>query len=66
MTKTVDFCVDCTSMGLHCKGESCPNRRREVQCCDRCGSEEELYYFEGGEYCSYCIESMTEDEEEEE
>ena len=63
MIKIIDDCVDCTSMGLHCQGPSCPNRRREVHCCDGCGSEEELYYFEGGEYCSYCIDSMTGEDE---
>lgn len=60
MIKEVDNCVDCRSMGLHCIGASCPNRRRKVHCCDNCELEETLYHFEGGEYCIDCITEMLE------
>lgn len=61
MLMTIDNCVDCTSMGLHCRGASCPNRSMKVHCCDGCeSSEETLYYFDGGEYCIYCITEMLE------
>lgn len=61
MTKEVNDCVGCTSMGLPCIGAACPNRRREVHCCDRCGAEDVLYDFEGGEYCGECMERMSDD-----
>lgn len=60
MKKIIDNCVGCTSMGLHCIGASCPNRSREILCCDKCESEETLYHFEGGEYCIECIIGMLE------
>jgi hypothetical protein len=61
MRKVVDNCVGCTSMGLPCKGVSCPNRSQEILCCDKCEvSDETLYHFEGGEYCIDCIKEMLE------
>ena len=63
MRKIVDNCVDCTSMGLHCLGASCSNRRHEVSCCDNCGAEETLYDHDGKEYCSYCLEEIMEAED---
>lgn len=69
MIKIVDDCVGCTSMGLPCKGLSCRNRSHEIQCCDKCESEEALYHFEGGEYCFECFLDMggvLEDDEDDE
>lgn len=60
MTKEIDNCVGCTSMGLPCKGSSCSKRRRKIRCCDNCELEETLYHFDGGEYCINCIKKMLE------
>lgn len=30
-------CLGCTSMGMHCKGKSCPNREVPHHYCDECG-----------------------------
>ena len=60
MIKKIDNCVGCTTIGMHCIGEACPNRSYVTHCCDNCESEETLYYFEGGEYCIDCIKDMLE------
>ena len=65
MTKEIDNCVGCTSIGLPCKGSSCPNRRHKILCCDKCESETTLYHFEGGVYCIDCIEEMLDPVEDE-
>lgn len=61
MVKIINDCVGCTSMGMRCIGPACPNRRREVHCCDNCGATDFLYDFEGGEYCGECMESLRDD-----
>ena len=56
MIKTIDSCVGCTSMGLYCKGKSCINHERKALVCDECETEEEeIYKFDGGEYCAKCV-----------
>ena len=51
--KVLNECVDC---GLHCLGNSCPNRNVVRIYCDECGEEvDELYLFEGQELCSHCV-----------
>lgn len=60
MIMIIDECVDCTSMGLHCQGASCSNRRQKIHVCDNCNIHDTLYYFEGGEYCIDCIIDMLE------
>ncbi len=57
MRKTENDCVDC---GLPCIGTSCPYYKVTRYYCDNCKEEEQLYYYDGGEYCLNCIESMLE------
>ena len=38
-------------------GSACPNNQVTRFYCDECGREEDLYEFEGGEYCEDCIAS---------
>lgn len=52
MRRIENDCVDC---GLPCLGDSCPYRNAEHFYCDRCGSEEKLYYFGDEELCANCI-----------
>jgi hypothetical protein len=50
-------CVGCTSLGLHCIGEHCPNRNVPHYYCDECGEEDTLYEYEGEELCIECIKN---------
>ena len=56
----VNECVGCTSMGLPCIGASCPNRNVLRFYCDCCGSENDLYEFDGEELCEGCIQERLE------
>lgn len=49
-------CVDC---GLPCF-DSCPYKRVPHYCCDECGAEEKIYYWDetGQELCISCIEKL--------
>lgn len=58
MIRIENECVDC---GLPCMGSSCPYQNVERHYCDKCGDEEVLYNFNGGEYCMSCIEDMIEE-----
>lgn len=42
-------------MGLHCLGDSCPNKNVERHYCDKCGNEEKLYIYDGYELCKDCL-----------
>lgn len=65
MIKMVDKCVQCWSVGLHCRGGACPYYNPvPVRCCDKCESEEQIYHFEGKELCLECIEELLEKVEE--
>lgn len=56
MIRIENFCVDCTSIGLHCLGESCPNMHVEVHYCDKCGIQlDEIYECDGEELCADCL-----------
>lgn len=51
-----DLCVNCTGMGLSCKGSSCPNKNIRVLICDSCGKAfDELYKLDGEELCAKCV-----------
>ena len=55
MRTVEDECVDC---GLPCIGSSCPNRKITRFYCDRCGEEfepDELYDFDGEDFCKECL-----------
>lgn len=55
MKKIENECVDCTSVGLPCFGNSCPNRNVVRFYCDRCGDEDTLYKYYGEEICADCL-----------
>lgn len=55
MEKIENECVGCVDIGLHCLGDSCPNRNVLHFYCDRCGWEEKLYYYDGEELCANCL-----------
>ena len=54
MKQTVDNCVNCTSMGLHCIGSSCRNSSREVTICDDCRTRYATVNIDGDNYCDDC------------
>ena len=61
MVKNENGCVGCTSMGLPCRGDSCPNRNVVTYFCDKCGDElgsDEIYDVDGEELCEYCLKQM--------
>lgn len=64
MKKVENECVGCKDLGLYCMGASCPNRNVVRYYCDNCDCEEQLYYYDGGEYCLNCIAKMLEKVEE--
>lgn len=55
MKSITNECVGCVNMGLYCLGNGCPNRNVERFYCDKCGSEEKLYIYEGSELCESCL-----------
>lgn len=61
MKKIENECVCC---GLPCLGSSCPNQNVVRYYCDRCGEEDDLYYFNDEELCIYCIKKLLEKVEE--
>lgn len=58
MIKHENECVGC---GLHCLGDSCPNRNVRRLYCDHCGDEvDELYrYFDDTELCEECVKEKV-------
>lgn len=64
MKQIENECVDCTSVGLSCRGSSCPNRNVVRFYCDKCKEEKDLYYFGDAELCIDCIEEELEKVEE--
>lgn len=51
-----DFCVGCTSIGLSCQGNSCPNKNVKTLICDSCGKTFDLLYcLDGEELCAECV-----------
>lgn len=57
MIRYENECVDC---GLPCLGNSCPYRNVPHHYCDKCGFEEDLYYFDDEELCIDCIKDRLE------
>lgn len=55
--RTENECVDC---GLPCMGNDCTNRNVTRYYCDKCGEEEQLYFYDGLELCIECIKSELE------
>lgn len=52
MRKVENDCVDC---GLPCLGHLCPYQNVVHYYCDKCGAEEQLYYFGDQELCADCV-----------
>lgn len=55
MNRITNECCDCASPSYPCRGASCPNRNVTRYYCDRCGSESELYDYDGEELCQDCL-----------
>lgn len=52
-------CCDCATENYPCLGEACTQRHKLIHVCDSCETDsDQIYYFEDGEYCLTCIESM--------
>ena len=60
MKKEVDLCVDCTAVGLHCRGEACDYFKPvTVIVCAKCGEElDDVYDVDGEELCEDCLRKM--------
>ena len=54
MIKTGNECVGCPD-DMGCIFEACPYYSVTRTYCDRCGEEEDLYYWDGDELCVSCI-----------
>lgn len=53
-----DRCVGCTSMGLHCLGDGCPNMNIKILTCDRCGEQtDEAWEVDGEHLCEDCLKA---------
>lgn len=58
MKDYINECVGCTSMGLPCRGDSCPHRNIPVWFCDECQDQvdpSELYDVDGEDVCEECL-----------
>lgn len=56
MRKIENECCDCAASGYPCSGSSCPNLNVLHVYCDTCRSEdEEMYCYEGKDYCIECL-----------
>lgn len=60
MKRLENECVDCTSIGLHCLGNSCSNLNVPHWYCDDCEEEKELFHYDGKELCIDCIAKQLE------
>ena len=47
-----DGCVDC---GLPCIYEACPHYKVIRYYCDKCGDDNDLYYWDGYQLCADCV-----------
>lgn len=54
MKKVVNECVGCIPE-MRCIGDVCPNKNITRFYCDRCGTEDKLYHYEGEEICEECL-----------
>jgi hypothetical protein len=54
MRKFESECV-CCPMEMGCYGSSCPLFSVEHYYCDRCGTEDKLYYYDNEELCASCL-----------
>lgn len=57
MREVTDECVGCTTDGLPCMGDSCPNRHVTRLYCDKCDEEVDTLYYgsaSGKELCAEC------------
>lgn len=60
MIKKENLCVDCTAVGLHCRGSACPNNKPvPVHVCGQCGDVlDDVYEVDGEELCEDCLKEM--------
>lgn len=56
MRKYENECCDCATPGYPCLGVSCPNLNVMHVYCDICDCEDdEMYCYEGKDYCRKCL-----------
>ena len=55
MVKYENECVDCAVPGYPCRGSACELRKVAHYYCDKCGTEDTLYEYEGQELCGECL-----------
>lgn len=57
MIKKENLCVDCTVLGMHCRGRACPYHKPvEVECCDKCEEIlDKVYDVDGEVLCEECL-----------
>lgn len=55
--KYENLCLDCTALGLHCRGRACENFEPVlVHVCDKCGEVlDDVYEVDGEELCESCL-----------
>lgn len=60
MIKKENLCVDCTALGMPCRGSACPyHKPEEVHVCDQCGDVlDDVYEVDGEELCEDCLKEM--------
>ena len=52
----IEYLDECVSCDLPCLGSACPNRRVPHLYCDKCDEEvDELYHYNGEQWCIECI-----------
>lgn len=55
MKRIENECVGCSSIGIPCLGNSCPNKNVVRFYCDKCGEERRLRKYNGEELCQDCL-----------
>ena len=59
MIKLEDECVGCPP-DIGCLGSSCPYKDVPRFYCDKCGFEEDLYWYDNEQLCIDCIKGKLE------
>ena len=57
MIRYENDCTNCATETYPCIGDMCPNKNAPHYYCDKCGYEEDLYYYDGDQLCLKCIKA---------